>query len=54
MKIFKLTLIFLVGSVQRVAGWNHASASEFKSMLKKNNIALVACEFGKSYIMIAI
>ena len=46
----KLALIFLVVSVQRVAGWNHASPSELKSMLKKNDMALVACEFVK-YIL---
>jgi hypothetical protein len=44
MKISKIVFIILLETVQRVAGWNHALAAEFHSILEKNDMTLVACE----------
>lgn len=45
MRISERIFILLLESVRVVAAWNHASAVQFSSILKKNDITLVACEF---------
>jgi hypothetical protein len=45
MKISALAAVVLVGCVQNIAAWKHASTAQFYSALKKNEMTLVACKF---------